>query len=139
MRGAERIIDVHVAQLRELFGERGIILLFFGMESEIFEQKHLPLLQISNHFLDFWAHTAGSKGDGLPQQFSKPGRNRPQAVLRFRLPFRPAQMRGEDEAPAFFEHVSNRWERCVDTGIVCNPAVRKRNIKVHAHKYTPAG
>src|SRR5207302_1852092 len=82
-----------------------------------------------NHFLDFRPHTVGSKGDRLPQQFTEPCRYRPQAVFGFRLPFRPAQMGGENEPPTFFEHVSNRWERRLNAGIVRNPPVRDRDIE----------
>ncbi len=38
MRRAERIVDVDIAQLGELRGEGRIVLLFFSVEAQIFEQ-----------------------------------------------------------------------------------------------------
>src|SRR5439155_12218531 len=48
-------------------------------------------------------------------------------------------MRGECEPSLFFEHVPERGERCLNAGIVCNPAIVERDVEVHSHEYTLAG
>ena len=51
MRGTERVVDVEVAQRGEFLGERGIVLLFLGMEAEVFEQQDFAGLRL--HGFDF--------------------------------------------------------------------------------------
>ena len=41
MRGAERVVHVHVAVGRERLRERRVVLLLLGVEAEVLEQQHL--------------------------------------------------------------------------------------------------
>src|SRR5436190_4134866 len=97
VRGAERIIYIYVAKRGELLGKRGIILFFFGVKSEVLEQKDFPVLEVGNHFLDFRADTVLRKLHRFPEQFSESCGNGFQTVLRFRFSFWTTQVRSEDE------------------------------------------
>ena len=48
MRRAKRIVDVNVAKAGELLRERVVVLLFFTMKAEIFEQQDVAVLQRLN-------------------------------------------------------------------------------------------
>ena len=44
---AEGVVDVDVAELGELFGEGGVVGLFFGVEAEVFEQEGLAGFEVA--------------------------------------------------------------------------------------------
>ena len=51
---AECVIYINIAQGSKLFSELRIVLFFFGMETEIFEQKHVAIFHcrnLSNHIV----------------------------------------------------------------------------------------
>ena len=56
MRRAERVVDVEVAELAQLFGERAVVLLFAGMKAEILDEQHLARLQRARLLLRLGAH-----------------------------------------------------------------------------------
>src|SRR5262245_41122246 len=45
MAGAEGVVDVNIAEIGYLFGERFVACLLAGMEAEVFEEKHRPRIQ----------------------------------------------------------------------------------------------
>src|SRR5947207_2400055 len=100
MGGTECVVDINIAERRQLFGESRIVLLFFRMKAEILEQQHISILQSSRHSLNLRSNAVRRELDRLFQQLTKAGGNKLQTVLRLRLPFGPAQMRRENKPPA---------------------------------------
>ena len=45
--GAECVVDVNIAQLGQLLGEVRLVLFFFLVEAEVFQQQHFAVLQIA--------------------------------------------------------------------------------------------
>ena len=48
---AERVVDVDVAELREVLGEALVVLLLFGVEAEVLEEHQLPGAQVVDDLL----------------------------------------------------------------------------------------
>src|SRR5438874_3372681 len=71
MRRTECIIDIYVAERRELLGECGIILFFFRMEPQILEEQNAAVLEIRNQLLNFRSDAIGRHLYGLSKQFTE--------------------------------------------------------------------
>ena len=52
VRRAKGVVDVNVAQARQLLCERGIVLFLCGVIAQVLEQQHLA--RRGQHFLNFW-------------------------------------------------------------------------------------
>src|SRR6267142_246848 len=138
VRCAERIVHVNVTESGELFGKCGIVLFLLRVEPEVLEQHCASFRKAGSHFLDFRTHAIGSEKDLLPQHFAEPRSHGLQAVLRFGLSLRPAEVRRKNQAAGVFENITDRWEGSPDTRVVCNSPAIDRNIEVHAHEHTLA-
>src|SRR6267142_4486756 len=138
VRGTESIVHINVAESRQLSGKCRVVLFFLGVESEVLEQKCVAIPKAGNHFLHLRTNAVGSERDLFPQQFAEPRSDRFQAVLRFRLSLRPAEMRSENQAAAFFENITDRWKRSLDARVICDPSAFDGDIEVHAHEHTLA-
>jgi hypothetical protein len=65
------VVHVHIGQASERLGEGGIVLLFFGMESNVFKQNNLARLQSVARSLDFWSDAVGEESNILIQKLRK--------------------------------------------------------------------
>ena len=70
VRGAERVVDVDVAEGGQFLGEGGIVLFFFGVEAQIFEQQHFAGRGL--HGLHFGADAIGRHFDRAIEQLLQP-------------------------------------------------------------------
>ena len=66
MRGPERVVHVDVAEVGELLGKPGIVLLFLRMKAQVLEQQHFAGL--GQHRFDRRADAIGGHGDWLTQE-----------------------------------------------------------------------
>src|ERR1700728_2306725 len=64
MRGCKGVVDVEVAQLCKLLGERGIVAFFAGVEADVFEQEHLAVAQLGHRIYGHLADAIACKADG---------------------------------------------------------------------------
>src|ERR1700738_323013 len=62
---AEGVVDVDVAEVGELFGERGVVGLFFRVEAEILQEEGLTGLEVAGQLGGDGADTVRGKGDVL--------------------------------------------------------------------------
>ena len=60
--GAEGVVDVEVAEGGELFGELGVICLFFGVEAEVFEKEGLAGFELGGELGGEFADAVGGEG-----------------------------------------------------------------------------
>src|SRR5258708_7768600 len=104
MSGAEGVVDVEFGELGELLRKMFVVLFFFGVEAEVFEEQRLAFFELERHLFGFGTNAlraeanvfaarqffveqhAQTLGDGLETQ------------LEIGLTFGASQVRREDEA-----------------------------------------
>ena len=94
MRGAERIVHPDIGERCELASKGLVVLLLFGMETNIFEEEHLPLFEILDQFLHAVTDAVVCEHDVLLQDLRQPRCSRFQRVLLpvFGLALGPAEV-----------------------------------------------
>ncbi len=65
MRGAERVVDVHVGERGQLLAERGVVLLLALVEAQVLEHEHVAVAQRRGLRARVVAHRVGCEHDGL--------------------------------------------------------------------------
>ena len=85
MRGAEGVVHIDVAEFGELLGEGGIVLFFFLMEAEIFQQQNFA--GRGQHGLDRGPDAIGREFDGAAEQFLQFAATGFMLISAFGLPF----------------------------------------------------
>ena len=138
---AEGIVDINIAELGELLGKTRIVLLFFGVEPQVFEQQDLAVSQIHRRLQRFVAVGALDERD-LPvgEQLGEALGDRLQRVLRLRLALRATEMRQQHDARPPIEQQLERGDRGTDARVVGDVSVGvERNVEVHPQKEPPAG
>ena len=100
VRRAERVVDVHVPERRQLAGERRVVLLLLGVEADVFQEHDVARPSWPSPRLPPAGPTqSGARVDLASQQLGEPRGDRREAVLLVRL-LRPAEMAHEDERGA---------------------------------------
>ena len=112
VRGAEGVVHVHVAQLRQLLRKFGIVLLLFRVVAEILEQQHLA--RLGHHRLHLRSDAIRRHLHGPAQHLREALCHRLQAHLRIRLALGPAEVAGQHQAGALLERVLDRRQRRLD-------------------------
>src|SRR5437660_7103090 len=102
MRGSKGVVHINVAQSSKLLSERVVVLLFFWMKAEVFQQQHVAVFQCSNFLACRIAYTVVSELDLLVQQRRQMCGDGTQAVLFHPLTFRPPQMRSKNHTGTVF-------------------------------------
>src|ERR1051325_627469 len=104
------------------------------MEAEVFEQKHVAVLQARDRFFGPRADAIFGERDGLTQQLRKMLGDGTQAVLLYALALRPAQMRSEYDASALLRGVTNRRQRRAHARVVADLPFLHGHVEVNAYK-----
>ena len=94
VRGAERVVDVEVAQRGEFLGERRIVLLFLGMEAQILEQQDFAGRGL--HGLDFGPDAIGRHLYGTFSNCSRRAATGCRLISAIGLAFGTAEVRCEN-------------------------------------------
>ena len=76
MGGAEGIVDVHLADLRDLLGEVRVVLLFFLVEAGVLQQQHVAVLHSGDCGLGNFADAVIREADMLSEHMSDFGGDR---------------------------------------------------------------
>jgi hypothetical protein len=130
MAGAERVVDVDVAELRELGDERRIVLGFPGVEAKVLEQANAAGLQLLDLGLRDGAHAVGRCRHGRPEQLGQPRGHRGQPVLVLDLPFRATEMRTDHDARARLPEEVDRRQRGANSRIIGDARPVQGNVEV---------
>ena len=69
--GAERVVDVDVAELGELAREALVVLLFFRVEAKVLEQADLPGAEICTTFLAASPTQSSGRCTSTPEQLGE--------------------------------------------------------------------
>ncbi len=131
---AKGVIDINIAEPGQLFGEVGIVLLFFLMEAEIFQQKNITVFQLSGEFVDFRADAVRRERHRLVQQFGQSAGGRLERIPRLRAAFGTAEMAHENEAAAAIQDAFNRRKRLGNAAVIGDPRTVQRDIKIDPHQ-----
>ena len=137
VRRAERIVDVFVRQRRERFGERGIVLLLFGMKSKVLEEHDATTagrVRAIDCLLRLVADRILRERDRLAECLREPIGHRPQAHLRIRFALRPSEMARKDWCRALIDRVRDRRQRCLNARVVGDLSVRDGNVEIDANE-----
>jgi hypothetical protein len=124
MGAAEGVVDVDVAEVGELLGEVGIVLLLFGMEAEVFEQEGLAGLEVGGHLEGDLSDAIGGEGDvfilvhDVVEQGAEVVDKRAQAHGGNGLALGAAEVRGEDDLGLVAQGVLDGGQRLADAGVV---------------------
>ena len=144
MAGAERVVDVHLAQRTELGGESielGLVLAFLTrLVSHVLQQQHFTGAKSVGQGLSFFAgNVCRSERNGFAEQFAQPIRRGPQREFRIGLTFGSAEMAHQHQLPAGVDNLANRRQGHLNPTIVGHFAVCQGHVEVHSHQYSLAG
>ena len=89
-----------VAQRRQLFRERLVVGLFFGVVADVFEQQHPAVSQRATLRFGLRTHAVRRKVHGRARQFRQARRHRLQAVFRIGLALGTPQVRRQHQTCA---------------------------------------
>ena len=128
MGGAEGVVAVNIAEFGEGFGEVGIVLFFFLVEAEIFQEENFAILERIGGLFGGKADGVVGEFDGLVQKLAKAIGDGFERIFRF------GQVRHEDQAAAALDDTFDRWQSLSDSTIIGDPAVFDGDVEVHAHE-----
>jgi hypothetical protein len=132
----ERIIHVHVSELREFPCERRIVLLLSRVEPEILEEEHITGLHCSCHGESLFARARWRK---LYTAREQPLEHRDQRTLaegRIGSILRSALVCEEDERSTVIEDVAHRRDESIDPFRIDDDPPFDGNVKPRAEKDT---
>ena len=149
MRGAESVIDIHVAELREA-GAKGFYFFgigfefaavfqfhfafFFDVEAQIFEQDDIAGNGFRARGFDFRADAVIEKLHGLAEQFRERIGDGLKRKLLDAFAIGTSQMAHEDDRSAFVQSIFNRRQRGFDAFGIGDRAgdFVLRHVEIHA-------
>jgi hypothetical protein len=142
MSAAEGVVDVDVAERGELPGELGIVLLFLGVEAEIFEKERLAGLEVADHLGGDIADAIGREGNVLivaedvVEQLAQTIDDGTKAHGEDDFSLGAAEVRAEDDASLAAQGVFDGGDGLTDAGVVSDTGGvigtigRERNVEV---------
>src|ERR1019366_6669421 len=140
MGGAEGIIDVVLGKLGELLGKSFVVLFFFGVEAQVFEQQRLAFFEFERYFFGFRPDTVGAEAHVFSarqffiEQHAQTLGHRLQAQLGIGVAFGTAEVRRQDQARAVTQSVLDAGQGFANARVVHDPAVVERDVEVHTHE-----
>ncbi len=139
MRRRKGVVDVDVAQGRELVDEACLVLLFFLVEAEVLEQQHVAVLERTHGILGGDADAVVGEGDGLADRLGKRLDQRLQRHPRHALAIGPAEVAEHDHpGPLVGEFLQGR-RGALDAHRIAHLAVLHRHVEVDPHEDALAG
>ena len=132
MRGGERVVDVTVGQLGELAREAVVVLLFLGMEAEIFEQQQLAGFDRLRLRARGLADAVGRQRDRAREQLAQPFGHGLERQLRVGPALGTTEMRGEHDGGAAIESQPERGNHRAQPGVVGDGSPVEGRVEVGA-------
>ncbi len=137
MRRSERVVDVHVRQIRQRLREVRIVGFFLRMEPQVLEQDRRRSGCRGHDVCRRRTDAVGRERHRTVEELRQVFRHRLQAELRLRLALRPAEMRGEDHRGALLERVGDRRQRRAYPRVVGDARAVERHVEVDANEHAP--
>ena len=134
MCGTESVIDKHIGQGSQLFGEGLAVLCLFDAIASVLQQDHLAVFHSFYSCLRVRADNVVVRGEFhfLTQQFGQAHGHRCQRKFRLRLALRLAQMGAEDDFSAVRDQFFDGRKRSNQTILVCDFSFFQRHVEVAA-------
>jgi hypothetical protein len=134
VRGAERLVHVDVAELREVRAERGVVLGLPRLEAQVLEHHDVARARRRDQRLDARPDDRGRERDVGAEQLAQARRDRCHRVLRVDDALRATEVAGDDHHRALRAQPVDRRQRGRDAEVVLHHAVSQRHVEVDAHQ-----
>ncbi len=132
MGGGERVVHPHVAELGELGGEEGIVLLLALVEARVLQNQDVAILHRRDRLFGGGTDAVIGEGDRLAQHLADGGDHLLQRILRVGSVLRAAEVGEQDRLAAGVDDVEDRRGRRADARVVGDLAVSHRDVEVDA-------
>ena len=134
VRGPERVVHVDLGVVRELAGERRVVLLLLGVEAEVLEEEELAVAQPLHGVDRADAERVAGDRHVAAEELRQALGDRPQAEAVLDLAIGPAEVAREDHPRPVGQEVVDRRDRGTDARIVGDLAVLQRDVEVDANE-----
>ena len=135
MGGAERVVDVGVAELGELLAKRRVVLLLALVEAQVLEQEHVPLAKRRRLLLRVLAHRVARERNWLAEKLRQTqGGWAQRELLLEALARRTAEVAHENDARAVADKLLDGRQRRFDARVIGHDAVGYGNVEINAHE-----
>ena len=138
VRRAEGVVDVDVAQRRQLLGEPGVVAGLLRVEAEVLEQQDVAGPERGRGLRGRGADAVVRGRDGAAEQLGEARRHGRHAQPVDHLPLGPAEVGHEHDRAALVEQVRDRGQGGADARVVDDAAVFERHVEVDAHEHALA-
>ena len=133
--GAERVVDVDVDALGQLFGEGLVVVRLALGEAQVLEDEHLSLPELLLEPGDLGSDDVGGLGHLVRDELGETGRGRLEAHLRVRLALGSAEVGSDDELRPAVEKIRDGGQGGPDARVVTDLALLgQRDVEVHPEK-----
>src|SRR5256886_2638329 len=138
VRGAERIVDIKLAEGGQLPGKGRVVFGFAGIEADILQHHNLAVAHRPHSGLDRGTDAVLQVAHRPSHELAEPLRQRRGPVGVVDLAVGAAEMRDQDHARTALDQVLDRRERLADAGIVDDAAILDRDVEVDADQHALA-
>ncbi len=129
---SERVVDVKIAERRQLAREGGIVCFLLAVEANVLEQDEITVGERRRGFARGLADAIGGECDRESEARAELARYRGERIFRARRTVRAAEVREHDRARALLVQVAQRRERRHEPRLVGDGAVLHRDVEIFA-------
>ncbi len=130
--GREGVVDVHIAELGQLGGEGGVVLLLAGVEAQVLQQQHAAVGQLGYGLGRRIADAVGSEGHRRAQHLGQGFDHRLQAHGRHDLALGPVEVGQQHHLGALAAQGLDGGDDGAQAGVVADAAILHRHVEVDA-------
>ena len=135
MGGAEGVVDENIRHGSQALGKLGIIGLFLGAETDVFQQHDLTGLDAVGHHLGNGAVDVSSHGHLDVQEFLQSSGHGLEAHLGIDLALGAAQMGAQDDGGIVLQQITDGGQSAADADIIGDLAVLiQRHVEIAAQE-----
>jgi hypothetical protein len=138
VRRAERIVDVHVAELAQVRGEAGLVGLLTGIEPQVLDHHDVAGTEALCAADRTEPRDLGRQLDFGVEQLAQPPRDGRERVSRINLALGASEMRAQHDRRAALAQPQERRKRRGDAQVIVDLAVAQRDVEIGAHQDTRA-
>ena len=134
VRGAERVVHIHIAQLSKHLAELGVVFLLTLVETEVFEHNDFAVGKRRDLRLGIIAHGIGGEGDrGIDELAQTRSSRRKRELILKALARRTAQVAHEHDLRAALHEIFDGRQRRTNARVVGHDAVFDGHVEIDAH------
>ena len=134
VRGCKGVVDVKVAERGEAFRELQIVALFFRMKANVFEQKHVAVVQLRDGALRLLADAVAGKVHARIEPVGERLCDGTQRIANVGPPVGTPEVREDDRSRPVLVQPAQRRNCRVGTRVVEDLSVVHREVEVLTHQ-----